>query len=135
MAEPAYEVSRLTSKVHFSLSGEHLDLSKISTTLGVEPTTSYGAGDFGESGERHSQALWLLESPLPTREAPESHLDWLRQVLAPHYDFIKSLMGSADVQLYCDIRSETDQCGFDISPKVLSMFVELGVPLEGRAHL
>lgn len=135
MAEPAYEVSRLTSRVYFSLSGDNLDLSEVSATLGMEPTSSRRTWDVGESGEPHSQALWLLESPLPTDEDLESHLDWLQRVLSPHYDFIRSLMGSAEARLYCDIRSETDQCGFDVSPEVLTMFVELGVPLEGTVHL
>jgi len=135
MADSQYQICRTSSKVYLSISGVCLDIDRITRTLAVAPTKSHRAGDRDALGGKYNDDLWLLESPLPPEDVLDAHLGWIKERIAPHCAFIRSLMQTAKVTLSCDVLSETDQCGFDISPETLDAFVGLGIPLEVTAHL
>jgi hypothetical protein len=132
---PPYEISRQTSIAGISIAGIGLDFENIAGTLGVKPTKTHRTGDFDKFGKEYSHDVWTVESPLDPTDIPNAHLEWFGKLLAPHRQWVRSLTGRATIKIYCEIRSRTDQCGFEVAPEVLSMFVELQIPLDGSVSM
>ncbi len=136
MSSTKYQTCRLECKVRLFISGPSSEVDSIGQRLGAAMVES-AMGSKAREGDQTTQvrAAWVLESPLSLETAIESHLRWVQQAITPYRDFLGRLAAKGYLRVHCDIHSETDQCGFEISPDLLSTFVELGIPLEGRVHL
>ncbi len=123
-----------TSRVEFQASlgvfGKGVEFDSISRELKLQPSHSHRAGDPGLTRRPYPQDLWLLESPLPASEAFDAHLGWLRDALAPHYQFLRTLREKYEVRSYCGISSEGVRCQFRVSPDALRIFVDLGIAMN-----
>lgn len=123
--------SRPRSKVAFTVQGKDLDLDKISQTLGLKPSHTHKLGDLiSKAGKRYEHDMWSLDSPLGRLEPMDKHLKWLAEHLKPHRDFIQSLRGQAEVYVYCGYTFYDFQSAFSLSPEALSIFTDLGIPME-----
>lgn len=111
--------------------GKDLDLDAITAQLGVEPTTVIHQGDRRRPASRgvHDRNAWLLRTPLGELEPLERHLDWLYDLLHPHFDYLKRLKEQAMVDIFCGYRSNSDTAGFVVAHQSLRLFLELEVPL------
>jgi len=124
--------SRPRSKVAFTVQGKDLDLDKISQTLGLKASQVHKLGDpiSKASNRQYEHDMWSLDSPLDRLEPMDKHLKWLAEHLKPHHDFIQSLKGQAEVYVYCGYTFHDFESGFSLSPEGLSIFTDLGIPME-----
>jgi hypothetical protein len=116
--------------VGFSIFGTGLNLEGISHALGIPPSRSYVAGDLDLSARPYLRDRWGLHSPLPKTEPVDNHLNWLRQALQPHYEYLRSLADKAELRVYIGFTFRCEQNGFSVSPENLRFFTELNVSLE-----
>jgi hypothetical protein len=116
--------------VAFTISGVGLDIEGISSALGLSPTHVHRLGEANMIGKPFPHDMWMLNSGLHDRESLDAHLKWLIEKLTPHYDFIRFLKSNAELTIYCGLNCNNDQCGFSLTPEALSIFTELGIPME-----
>lgn len=126
----AKRMSQINAKAGLRIMGVGLNLAAISHNLGIDPTYSHKEGDHINSREKQNQDMWILDSPLDKKKSLDEHLRWLVKHLSNHYDYLKSLKPVAKIDIFCSYTSEGEQAGFSLSPKSLSVFVELGIKLE-----
>lgn len=110
--------------------GSGLDFDSLSHQLGVQPSDSHRRGERGLSSIRYSEDMWSVDSPHPRTSPLDVHLKWLRQVLSPHYDFLRQLKKKYEISSYCGISVDGDSCRLEISPEALKIFVDLGVDMD-----
>jgi hypothetical protein len=60
----------------------------------------------------------------------DRHLKWLAERLVLHRAFIELLKNEAEVYIYCGYTFHDFESGFSVSPEALSIFTDLGVPME-----
>lgn len=104
--------------------------SEITNALKLKPTHVHRKGDVrSPRAAPYEQDMWSLDAPLPREEPLEKHLLWLKDKLTPHKDYIRKMSQFYTVNVFCGYRTDSDQGGFDLSPDVLSMFTDLGIPM------
>lgn len=123
-------MSQISAGAGLRIMGTGLDLAAISHNLGVDPTYTHKKGDRANSKEKYNQDMWILNSPLDKKKSLDAHLRWLAKHVNAQYDYLRSLKTGAQIDVFCSYTSEGDQAGFALSPKALSLFVELGIHLE-----
>lgn len=123
-------MSHISAGAGLRIMGTGLDLVAISHNLGVDPTYTHKKGDRANYKEKHNQDIWILNSPLDKKKNLEAHLRWLVKHVSAHYDYLRSLKPRAQIDVFCSYTSEGNQAGFSLTPKALSLFVELGINLE-----
>jgi Domain of unknown function (DUF4279) len=116
--------------VAFIISGVGLDIEGISQALGLTPTHAHRRGELNMIGRPFPHDMWMLNSGLSDAEPLDAHLKWLIETLGPHYDLIRSLKSNAEISIYCGLNCENDQCGFSLTTDALTIFTELGIPME-----
>jgi hypothetical protein len=109
--------------------GTGLDFDMISHTLGFQPSEIHRHGDLGIL-KPYSEDMWRVDSPLPRTDSLDAHLAWLRQVLSPHYDFLRTLARRFTLSSYCGVGVDDNHCTFQISAEALKIFLEMGTPLN-----
>jgi hypothetical protein len=119
-----------TAAVALIIAGIGLDLERVSHELQMQPTDAHRAGEANIIGKPFPSDMWQLETQLPDSEPLDTHLRWLVAKLKPHYAYLRSLKVVADVYVYCGVNSDSDQCGFSLSPEALALFSEVGMSLE-----
>jgi len=110
--------------------GDALDFERISETLHVSASKAWRAGDRLLSGRAVPMDVWILDSPLAHTEPVDVHLAWFRRELLPHYGFLRSLKGTAEISSYCGLSVDSDRCSFRISGEALRIFKELNISME-----
>ena len=130
MSEISNNNAKPESSASFGIYGIEIDLVAITNQLGIAPSHTHRVGDLDMLGETLPHNMWLLNSPLDRTEPVDAHLRWLAEQLKPHYKYLKSLKASAEMKIYCGYITDSDQCGFSISPSALSVFVELGISMD-----
>jgi hypothetical protein len=111
--------------------GIGLDFDMITQALGFQPSESHRAGDNAKPlSKPYSEDMWRVDSPLARTDSIDAHLHWLRQVLSPHYDFLRELAGKFTLSSYCGVSVVDSHCTFRISAEALKIFLELGIPLN-----
>jgi Domain of unknown function (DUF4279) len=110
--------------------GIGLDFEDISRRLGVQPSETHRRGERGLVSTPYSKDMWCLDSPHPRTDPLEKHLAWLRQVLLPHYDFLRSLKETCEVSSYCGITAGGNSCRFRIPHEAFGIFVEIGIDMD-----
>lgn len=123
------------SEVTLHVVGAGLDLSGMSNDLGLKASRAHHSADLDVSGNVHPSDLWSLTVPLPRTDELDAHLRWLRAVLLPHAEFLRSLKSRAELSVCCDFGTESDTGGVSISPEGLRVCTELDVPLDFSAFL
>jgi hypothetical protein len=122
-------MAEIYSSAGIRIIGQKLGLEDISRELGLVPSHVHRAGEFDKFGEPYAQDMWLLESPLGKHRELDSHLEWLIQHLESRFGYLKTLKGQAKIDVFCGYTS-IDDGGLSLSPEALSIFVELGIPME-----
>lgn len=124
-------LEKMETQASLGVFGTGIDFESISQQLGMRPSHSHRAGEAGLTPRPYPQDLWLLESPLPTSETLDVHLNWLRRTLEPHYGFLRTLKKNEyEVRSYCGISVDGAKCRLDIPPDSLKIFVELGIAMD-----
>jgi hypothetical protein len=103
--------------------------------LGIPPSHTHRAGDINRLGKPFEHDMWGLDSKLGEQASLDEHLKWLHQVLAPHYEFLRSAKRTAVVDVFLSYLSDEDQAGFEISPEAFKIFSELEIPFGVSAIL
>ena len=119
-----------TASVALIIAGTGLDLDHISEGLHIQPTDAHRAGELNLIGQPFQHDMWSLETPLPESDSLETHLRWLGEELSPHHAYLRSLKTVAEVYVYCGLNSDSDQCGFSLSPEALALFTDVGISME-----
>lgn len=121
------------SLASFIVEGTALDFEAISNALELSPSHTHRAGDpiFKNKKDKvYDHDMWSLHSPLTKHESLDTHIKWLAEKLKPHYASIKSLKQNAEVYIYCGYTFHDFESNLSISPEALSIFSDLGVPME-----
>lgn len=106
------------------------DQDFITKTLGLTPTHTHKRGE----PKRKSKSvvwehdMWSFVAQVPEDRPLDIHINKLWEKLKPHKDFIIKLKENATVDIFCGYKSNSIAAGFEISPKSLEMFIELGIP-------
>jgi len=110
--------------------GDALDFEGISGTLHVRASKAWRAGDRLLSGRAVPRDVWILDSPLAHTEPVDVHLAWFRRELLPHYGFLRSLKGTAEISSYCGVSVDSDCCSFRVSGEAFKIFMELNISMD-----
>jgi len=121
---------QVAAQASLRILGVGLDFDSISERLRLGPSDTHRKGDHGVISRPYPSDMWLFDSPLPRSEPLDTHILWLRHVLSPRYESLRSFMKQYDVSVYCGITVEGATCSFAISPEALSVFVELDIPFD-----
>jgi hypothetical protein len=103
--------------------------AEITNALNLQPTYIHRKGERSALSTPYEHDMWSLTAPLGSEEALEKHLAWLKEKLIPHKNYIQKLTETCTVDIFCGYRTDSDQGGFELSPHVLSLFVDLGIPM------
>jgi hypothetical protein len=125
--EPSYFAYSATLRIH----GSGLPLDEITKCLGVELSHQHRQGDQHRPGSRpyRSDAWHFAPAVAEERELTE-HLRELWRWVQPHAGYLLSL--DADVDVFCDYRSNNGASGFAVQPDALEIFRALNIHSECR---
>lgn len=126
----AQTAGHVAAQASLRILGIGLDFDSISERLRLEPSDTHRKGDHGLISRPYPSDMWLVESPLPRTEPLDAHIRWLRRVLSPRYEPLRSFMSGYEVSVYCGITVEGVSCSVRISPETLSIFSDLRIPLD-----
>jgi hypothetical protein len=110
--------------------GNSLDLLSISRSLRLKPSHQHKKGEPDRLSDPYPTDLWSLSSPLPRTDMLATHLEWLRNTLAPHYGFLRNLSQIAKVRSFCGIVADGTECAFSLSSDDLRLFTEMDIEME-----
>lgn len=110
--------------------GEQLDFDLISRGLAIQPSDTHRKGETGLGGRRFTHDLWSVKAPVDRKERLDKHLLLLSQMLEPHYPFLSSLKGQAQLRSFCGIIADGHDCAFRLSPEALRIFTLLHIDME-----
>lgn len=133
--EPMYPKCKLDVAVSLWIAGRAPEIEAIARTMGAIAAPVEVEEGASRAGASSPGGLWVLRSPLPAREPLDEHLAWMLRAVSPHRGLIVSLSGHAKLSIHCELRSTSDQCGFDIAPEILRGLVSLAIPLSGSLSL
>src|SRR5690348_6789663 len=124
--------SRTTGAAHAvaRVFGEHLDFAAVTRAIGHSASEIRRAGDPRPTGKPVPRDVWMLEAPLPRSEALGQHLLWLRNVLAPAYEFLHASAQKGEVSIYCGVTVDASSYVLMLSAEALKLFVELDTPFD-----
>jgi hypothetical protein len=120
--------------VNFSSSlriyGDLGDPAQIEQELGIRATHSHRKGDLRIENSNISwdTDAWIFVSPVPEDRPLDEHIGKLWELLRPHKKYLKELKKKVKIDIFNGYRSNSDSAGFEISPRSLDMFIELGIP-------
>lgn len=121
---------KVKSRAIIRIFGAPLDFDLIASHLGVQPSRVHRMGDTLGPGGPFAHDLWSIGSPLDRSEPMDKHLLSLKQILKPHYDFLRSLKEEAQVRSFCGVVVDGEECTIQLSAEALGIFVELDIDLE-----
>jgi Domain of unknown function (DUF4279) len=114
----------------FRVAGLDLDMDDIARGLGHNPSYTHRRGEPNRIlGKPRPRDMWRLDSPLGKGQDLELHLNWLAERLLPRKQYISSLRGKAEVDIYCFKTCYTEQASLTLSPHALRIFTELSLEL------
>ena len=105
------------------------DLEHVSKQLGLTPSSFNKKGEINIIGRIQQTNVWGISSPLDTLLPLEDHLKWLAELVSDKKSTIEQIKRYANVDVFCSITAN-EQDGFSLSPKALSVFVDLQVDME-----
>lgn len=131
----------IASSASLRIFGENIDFSLIENTLGLEPTKKHRKGECTRDIKFKNKKdipdcliskhdMWIFKSSLDKDKALGEHLLYLRNLLEPNIDFLKSLKERYAVDIFCGYRSNNDQGGVSLKPEELQIFNDCGINLE-----
>ena len=111
------------------ISGENLDLERITQRLGLQPTHQHRKGDRpGPRSPEYEANMWGYMAPVSETEHLETHLKVLWEAIRPQKEYLKRLKEYFDVDIFCGFRTNCQVTGIEVNYKCLEMFIELEVP-------
>ena len=104
------------------IAGGQLRREEIDSELGAHATHWYQKGE--PISRRNPKALrplsiWVLDSPLGSREEMALHLKWLLNFVEPRLDALKRLAEEGEVDFFCGFASESGQGSFTLNHELL----------------
>ncbi|MBX3411504.1 MAG: DUF4279 domain-containing protein [Pirellulales bacterium] len=109
--------------------GASLNLKEITSTLGLEPTSSHRAGERkGPKSPPYRHDMWSYSPRVAETEPLEKHIDALWSDIKSHRDYLKQLKRHATVDVFLGYRSNCDHAGVEVPHTCLEMFTELEIP-------
>ena len=124
----------LTVRAHsgaaLRIQGTGLNMEGLRRALGREPTHAHRKGEPAPLKQAYELDMWLLDSPLERIDPLQAHLIWLYEALTPCQDFLRTIRGKSKIDIYCYQTCYTEQASITLSPKALTLFTELEIPLE-----
>ncbi|MGB6975338.1 MAG: DUF4279 domain-containing protein [Terracidiphilus sp.] len=130
--EEEFEDDMKWSRATFRIFGDSLGLEEVTSSLGIQATSSGLKGEILSSSRLKKPlrtSIWRLASPLNTEQPLEDHLNWLLDVLEPKSDVVSKLAKEFDVDFFCGFSSANGQGGFTLDPALLARLARLTVPL------
>lgn len=113
----------------FRVQGFGLDFDSITREIGHSSTHTHRQGELGPIKELYPRDMWLLSSPLSRDQALDAHLIWLAEILLPRKEYVLSLKGRFNVDMYCFKTCYTEQASLTLSSTALKIFTELSLEL------
>ena len=115
--------------VGFSIAGSSLDLDGISETLNQKSAETGRAGMETAVGVL-TEDCWKMTSPLTPLKLLDEHLQWLREQLEPHVDYLRDLSRTAHLGVYIGFTLSQEQNGFVISPDFVRLFASFNASID-----
>lgn len=129
LRENRQEDLRPRCHVGFSIAGSSLDFDKISTTLNQRSSQTGRAGS-GKSTLVLAEDIWKMTSPLEPSKALDEHLQWLREQLERHVDYLRDLSRTTRLRVHIGFTFSQEQNGFAILPEFVRFFASFNTLVD-----
>jgi len=123
--------------VQLRIEGEKLETSQIARQLGIAPTVSRQVGERRDATSVWDKALWAFDALNHGRlewDSLDAGLHELLKVFIPHKETLQRYRLENDVYLYCGQFSAGRGAGPVLSPEILAMLGDFGIPLHLYAY-
>lgn len=120
----------LESNITLRLWGQDLDLERVSSILGREPTRSFEAGGRGPGGRIHPSSSWQWTTCTTVDKDLNLHIDQLRVMLTPEAISELRSVGLATMDLFCLWVSRYGYGGPTVRAQDMAFLGDVGLPLH-----
>jgi hypothetical protein len=96
-----------------------------------QPTHMHKKGNINEkNNKKWENSAWILKSPVGEEKSLNEHLEWLWNKIKPHADYLCMLRSkNVHMDIFCGFRTDCDNAGFEIEPRVYEMLTKLNIPI------
>lgn len=112
------------------ISGENLNLTKISEDLQLQPTKRVRKGEKLKIGGECPQDVWAYHIQVDELTAPDRALETLLLTIGQNGNYLRQLADEADVRVKCYVQSDYAQVFFRFSPDVIRALANLNIPFD-----
>lgn len=126
-------MSGIIGNAVFAIYSQFLDFKMIAETIGLLPTKIIRRGDLRGVLKNIPAPydVWMYEINMGKSTEPLDALNELIDAILPFSEEIKSISErEEDVVISCYIRSEVEQFGFSLNPKLVEKVAKIGVRLD-----
>jgi len=131
----------LTNKafINLRISGQELNLGKITEQLGISPAHSYRKGETFFDEKRGGEKIvcqedcWLAGTETEPGETMGQALSRFIGDLLPFADFLKRLSKNVDITIWASVYPESEQVNFHLSAEIIAALHQIGAGFDGSA--
>lgn len=112
------------------ISSETLSSEKLTSLFGAAKIFKKNGGVSSKSGSpKQRRSVWSRRSSLPEENSPDAHVAELVAFLEAKTAEIESVRDAIQLDIWCMVSHEKDQCGFSFEAKDLGALAKHGVNL------
>ena len=122
--------------IKIRISGDKLELEKISKQLKVSPICTYKKGDLITNTkikvnvETYQEDCWMYGIESKDTELQGDFLQRFVKELVPHSEFLKSIAIGNDITIWISIYPDNEQCNINIPTFVIDFISKIGATLD-----
>ena len=119
--------------LYFRISGQGLDIDKITNSLGVQPQIAYKEGDTykGKYGvNTYEEDCWMAGYEIPSNKSFESATEEFFAQFTPSKDYIRKLSECFEVKAYISLYPEEEQFAIHLNKTTISILNTLETELS-----
>lgn len=118
----------ISSFVSLRIIGQ-LNIEELSHKLNLQPSNTHKKGEKDKIGRPFDTDLWSFRVQSNPGESLREQLELLVDTFEGKYKAIEEIKSRAKIDVFCSVTS-TEQGGFSLSPKGLSIFQDLEINME-----
>ena len=117
--EPAYYAR---FKATLRITGENLNLDRITEGLGVKPSHTH------RKGNGRKVDMWAYTAPVERSSPLDEHIMALWEAVGPRMPYLRRLKKRYKVDVFCGFQRNSCTGGFEVNQRCLGFFSKLDIP-------
>jgi hypothetical protein len=116
--------------IYFRISGQELELDKITSIIGITPSSTQKKGEIRQYRGKEiisKENIWMIAVEVNNTENTNDILVEMTERLFSHEEYISKLTKSAECAVFVTLHHENYQRNFHMSKNTMSKLVKMGV--------